>query len=161
MVSPPRGYRVVAADPKQLCSLWFPTRGGKFRVCDLQGKTTVQGKSISGNGLMKVPLTSGSTSKKEYAVEVAFQNWEFDAEKGEVTKGTLVVKPSREVKAPGVLGTLRELNGKILPGQLSDMDASLDFGFNDPNLRSLSTSTPPSLPRGTGSRAVYSFRRYS
>lgn len=135
VVSPPRGYRVVAADPKQLCSLWFPTRGGKFRVCDLQGKTTVQGKSISGNGLMKVPLTSGSTSKKEYAVEVAFQNWEFDAEKGEVTKGTLVVKPSREVKAPGVLGTLRELNGKILPGQLSDMDASLDFGFNDPNLR--------------------------
>lgn len=132
-------YKVEAVDPKEACSVDFPTKGGSFRVTDLAKnvKTEVVGgvTRMTGAGKVKVAIrASEDTIDERLAVPVPLSQWEVDGMV--VTKGEMnLTGLGSAINLPGTKGTLDSLKGKVAgKGKTEDMLAKLTLAPADATL---------------------------
>jgi hypothetical protein len=110
-------YEVKAAQPGQLCNLFFPTKGGKFPITNLGStlKLTPDGtlSKASGKGLLVFGVKSATASDavRAYPLDLSFSNWKVD--ETTVVQGQIDLTPNRPYDGPGVSGSLLEVHGAI------------------------------------------------
>lgn len=141
-------YKVESVDPKEACSVDFPTKNGSFRVTDLAKnvKTEVIGgvTRLTGAGKLKVAIrASDDTIDERLAVPVPLSQWEVDGmvvTKGEVNLTGL----GSAINLPGTKGTLDSLKGKVIgKGKTEDMLARLTLAPADATLTLTGTGNKP------------------
>jgi hypothetical protein len=130
VTSAPKTYKVEALDPKEACSIDFPTTGGPFRVTDLAKnvQTEMVGgvMRMTGHGKLKVAIRkSEDTIDERLAVPVSLDQW--DVEGLQVTKGEInLANLQAAINLPGTTGTLDSLKGKVAgKGKTQDLMAGL------------------------------------
>ncbi|HNX95362.1 MAG TPA: PKD domain-containing protein, partial [Holophaga sp.] len=122
-------YQVVAAQPDQVCSLYFPTKGGDFLITNLGSsfKQNANGKA-SGSGIMPIPLHSGTApdTATMAKLNVTFSDWQLSGAK--VTSGHLEVTPTDLTFAGhGLTGTVTSVKCDVGQGQASSPSALQDL----------------------------------
>jgi hypothetical protein len=137
--APKKTYRVDALDPKEPCSVDFPTSGGTFRVTNLGKNVTTQVVGgvtrMSGSGTMIVPIRiSQDTVDKGLGVPIQLDQWETDGL--QVTKGEVKLAGlNQPLLLAGLKGTLDALRSKVQgKGKTEDMKADMTLSASDASL---------------------------
>ncbi|MEJ2369208.1 MAG: hypothetical protein P8Z49_12930, partial [Acidobacteriota bacterium] len=78
--SPEVTYQIVAHDPSVPCILWFPAKGGVFKISDLMQLSQEGDGTYSGRGMLHLALPEGPGSYRAFYVPVEFSHFKLTGE---------------------------------------------------------------------------------
>lgn len=142
VTSAKRHYKIVAADPKQICMLRFPTADGKYFIIDgLQGSVVKSGTKYSGCGSLNLKLNTrlGDNEPENIPMPLQFSGW--DIPDGQtVAKGTFSITPAEKKTILGMDATIDSVSGEagktvdaaltlVLPDTLREENVEKPYTF--------------------------------
>ncbi|MEJ2420742.1 MAG: hypothetical protein P8018_03270, partial [Acidobacteriota bacterium] len=121
--SPEVTYQIVAHDPSVPCILWFPAKGGVFKISDLMQLSQEGDGTYSGRGMLHLALPEGPGSYRAFYVPVEFSHFKLTGEgdSRQVASGEIDcdVAPAKPLNAnvTGLEGSVTHIKGTAGPAE--------------------------------------------